>query len=46
MDYVVTDEQAADIFTKALVPSKWDNAIKLLGMLTEKEYRAAYARGP
>ena len=45
LDYVVTDEQAADIFTKALVPAKWDNAIKLLGMLTEKEYHAAYARG-
>lgn len=28
--YIVTDAQAADIFTKPLVPAKWPNAIELL----------------
>ena len=32
IEYVDTAEQAADIFTKALVPQKWDRAIKLLGI--------------
>ena len=32
LDYVVTDEQAADIFTKALPPQKWGNALTLLGI--------------
>ena len=27
--YVATDLQAADIFTKALQPLKWDHALKL-----------------
>ena len=31
--YVNTKEQAADIFTKALSPQLWDNALRLLGML-------------
>ena len=30
--YIKTDDQAADIFTKALAPCKWDNAIALLGI--------------
>ena len=30
LNYIVTDEQAADIFTKALAPAKWPNAIELL----------------
>ena len=30
--YVDTNLQAADIFTKALPPQKWDNALKLLGI--------------
>ena len=29
IEYIKTDEQAADVFTKALVPMKWDNALKL-----------------
>ena len=29
---VDTNLQAADIFTKALPPQKWDNALKLLGI--------------
>ena len=27
-----TSAQAAEIFTKALPPQKWDNALKLLGL--------------
>ena len=30
--YVATDLQAADIFTKALQPLKWDRALKLLNL--------------
>ncbi|CAE7560940.1 RE1 [Symbiodinium natans] len=32
LTYVDTNLQAADIFTKALPPNKWDNALKLLGI--------------
>ena len=32
IQYVDTTQQAADIFTKALPPQKWDNALKLLGI--------------
>ena len=33
IQYVDTNQQAAaDIFTKALPPQKWDNALKLLGI--------------
>ena len=32
--YCHTDEQAADIFTKALAPHKWQNALDLLGMVS------------
>ena len=32
IEYIKTDLQAADIFTKALQPCKWENALKLLGM--------------
>ena len=32
LQYVETDKQAADIFTKALEPHQWPNAISLLGM--------------
>ena len=35
LTYVGTDDQAADIFTKALAPQKWANALSLLGMETE-----------
>ena len=31
IDYVPTDEQAADTFTKALPVHKWDHALELLG---------------
>ena len=34
--YCPTDEQAADIFTKALTPAKWPAALKLLRMDTSK----------
>ena len=34
IEYCPTDEQAADIFTKALAPHKWPNALELLGMTT------------
>ena len=32
IEYVKTDMQSADIFTKALPPNKWDHAIRLLGI--------------
>ena len=32
IEYVDTNLQAANIFTKALPPQKWDNALQLLGM--------------
>ena len=32
IQYMVTAEQAADIFTKALPPQKWDNVLRLLGL--------------
>ena len=32
IQYVDTAAQAADIFTKALPPQKWDNALKRLGL--------------
>ena len=32
LEYVSTDKQCADIFTKQLEPHKWDAAIKLLGI--------------
>ena len=38
IDYVETDKQAADIFTKALTPMKWPNALRLLGINTKGKY--------
>ena len=35
VQYIETTQQAADIFTKALEPMKWPNAIKLLNINTE-----------
>ena len=35
IEYVDTALQAADVFTKALVAQKWDNAIQLLGMRSD-----------
>jgi len=32
IEYIVTTEQAADIFTKALAPLKWHNALQLLNV--------------
>ena len=32
IEYIDTNDQAADIFTKALTPNKWDNALNLLGI--------------
>ena len=33
IDYIVTDKQAADIFTKALPPHKWGAALHMLGIV-------------
>jgi len=30
--YIETKKQAADIFTKALAPNLWDNALDMLGI--------------
>ena len=35
IEYVSTDHQSADFFTKALVPHKWANALELQGICTE-----------
>ena len=35
IEYVDANEQAVDIFTKALPPQKWANALELLGMRTD-----------
>ena len=35
IEYINTDEQAADIFTKALPPHKWAAALILLGIRTD-----------
>ena len=32
LEYINTDEQAADIYTKGLPVHKWDNALRLLGV--------------
>ena len=34
IEYVNTNFQAADVFTKALKPEKWQNAMDLIGMQT------------
>ena len=34
IEYVKTDKQAADMFTKALEPAKWQNAMDLLGIVS------------
>ena len=39
IDYIDTKEQAADVFTKALEPLKWPNALKLLGMFKKSVLR-------
>ena len=33
LEYISTDMQAADIFTKALAPQKWGDAIRMLNLL-------------
>ena len=35
IECVETDKQVADIFTKALEPLKWPNALQLMGMRTQ-----------
>ena len=40
ISYIETDKQAADIFTKALAPLKWPNALSLLGIVTEASQAA------
>ena len=33
IQYIVTDKQAADIFTKALPPHKWEAALRMIGII-------------
>ena len=40
--YIDTNLQAADIFTKALAPLKWGNALALLGIYTPEQLITAY----
>ena len=42
IEYIDTALQAADIFTKALAPLKWGNALALLGIFTPDMYKTAY----
>ena len=44
LEYVKTDLQAADIFTKALPVNKWDNALQLLGIITPEALQKAYGK--
>jgi hypothetical protein len=47
IEYCHTTFQAADIFTKALAPMKWPNALKLLGIDTKMTFvKAASALPP
>ena len=36
LEYCRTDDMAADLFTKALAPQKWANALELIGMTTHR----------
>jgi hypothetical protein len=38
IQYIVTDKQAADIFTKALPPHKWEAALRMIGILNFNKY--------
>ena len=42
LEYVKTDLQAADIFTKALPVNKWENALQLLGIFAPEALQKAY----
>ena len=46
LDYCSTDDMIADIFTKALVPAKWDHAIALLRMTDKSVNEASGLKGP
>ena len=37
LEYVKTDEQCADICTKAVAPNKWQNAAQLPGIETRED---------
>ena len=37
LDYIESNKQASDISTKDLAPSKWDNALRLLGFTPKGE---------
>jgi hypothetical protein len=38
LEYISTEQQAADIFTKALPPQKWGSALKMLGIVDFNKY--------
>ena len=42
LKYVDTLLQAADIFTKALGPNKWENALALLGLYPEEQLKVSF----
>ena len=41
--YCHTDFQAADVFTKALSPMKWNNALALLGTVSSESQAFVYS---
>ena len=43
LDYVETNKQCADIFTKGVEPQKWDNAVKLINIISDHALAAGGA---
>ena len=43
--YVETEQQAADVFTKALCPMKWPAAMEMLGVMSKSRAEDLIAKG-
>ena len=41
LQYIETEQQSADVFTKALCPMKWPAALDMLGIHPKKDIKAA-----
>ena len=46
LEYCPSELQVADVFTKGLAPSKWDNALNLLGICTNIIFPGECADAP